>query len=329
MPISEPLEGDSLQFIGDTSRDAPSIDSLAAEGIGEDDESDEEEEEGEESTNKRRKRCPYPRWFQTALDNAISSIEKTRKGLSGRSNVYTAETFWVPQKSPFFRLDKPNLRPGDLFLPKFFLWDPDNLLPTGIACPLCHVKLNRGGVVRRPRRVVETDHTFWIIGYSYECRGTCQKRFRSWDSRIIGQLPRSLAAQFPAHLTWRSSLSLHALGVLRSCIQSGMGAHQVADMFRMQHLKRYDELRLQYLHSKIFSMNLPGKTYLPFPVFEDRSDNGFHGFVPSGQWLRDVYDALIEHFEHILNQYTAMLSGRVCAIDHSHKVRVISSLHQN
>ncbi|KAF8908060.1 hypothetical protein CPB85DRAFT_1523598 [Mucidula mucida] len=91
-------------------------------------------------------------------------------------------------------------------------------------------------------------------------------------------------------------------------------------MFRMQHLKRYNELRLQYLHSKIFSMNLPGKTYLPFPVFEDCSDNGFHGFVPSGQWLRDVYDALIEHFEHILNQYTAMLSGRVCAIDHSHKL---------
>ncbi|KAK0461441.1 ribonuclease H-like domain-containing protein [Armillaria novae-zelandiae] len=91
-------------------------------------------------------------------------------------------------------------------------------------------------------------------------------------------------------------------------------------MFRMQHLKQYDELCLQYLHRKAFSLNLPHETYQTFPPFEDRSENGFHGFVPSGQWLRDVYDMLIEQHQLILNQHTAMLSGHVCAIDHSHKL---------
>ncbi len=329
MAASRTTEDDTTRFIDDTAGEIPHLDSLASEGIGEDDESDDEDDGmGSEPSARpsKRNRRAYPRWFNAAFDKAVAWIEKTRKGTTGRSDVYAAESFWVPLKSPYFRLDKPNLQPRNLFLPKFFLWDLDNLLRSGIACPLCQVKLNRGGIVRRPRRIVEINHTFWIIGYTYECRGTCQKRFRSWDSRIIAQLPRSLAAQFPAYLTWRSGLSLDALGVLRSCVQSGMGAHQVADMFRMQHLKCYDELRLQYLHSKVFSTSLPGESYQMFPSFDDYSDDGFHGFVPGGQWLRDVYDVLIEKYQHVLNQHTAMLSGRVCAIDHSHKV---CRLHQS
>ncbi|KAF8996468.1 hypothetical protein BDZ89DRAFT_918852, partial [Hymenopellis radicata] len=314
---------------------------LAAEGLGEDDESDDEAEDDRPDSDTgdarpdleegpapkpapKRQRRAYPLWFQRALDKAIEHIETTRKNRAGngRSHVYAAESFWVPNTNPYFHLHKPEVLPDDLFYPTFFLWDPENLLNTGIACPCCGSKLNRGGIIKRPRRIVDIDDTFWIIGYTYECKGRCSttKKFRCWDARIISQLPRALALQFPARLTWRSGLSLRALGVLRSCIQSGMGAHQVANMFRMQHLRRYDELRLQYLHRKASSINLPGQTYQPFLPFEDRSNKGFHGFVPSGQWLRDVYDAFIEQYQVVFDQHTGMLSGRVCAIDHSHKL---------
>jgi hypothetical protein len=136
----------------------------------------------------------------------------------------------------------------------------------------------------------------------------------------LAKLDAPLAAHFPAHLSWRSGLSLRALGVLRSCIQSGMGAHQVAAMFCVQHLLRYDELCRQYLHTALSRINLPGQVYDPFPPFEDTSDKGFHGFVPSGQWFRDIYDGYIECHKNSFNQHTAMLTGRVCAIDHSYKV---------
>ncbi|KAJ3738047.1 hypothetical protein EV360DRAFT_29977, partial [Lentinula raphanica] len=163
------------------------------------------------------------------------------------------------------------------------------------------------------------DCSFWIIGASYRCR-ECKKVFRSWDHRILANIPQPLATQFPAHLTWRSGLSLRALGVLRSCIQSGMGAHQVAYMFRVQHLLRYDELRCQYLQTIAARLDLPGQVYKPFLPFEDTSDLGFHGFVPSGQWLRDVYDGFIETHRQDIHQHTSMLTGRICAIDHSHKL---------
>ncbi|KAJ3963552.1 hypothetical protein EV361DRAFT_786209, partial [Lentinula raphanica] len=227
-------------------------------------------------------------------------------------------TFWFPEKSVWSVLQKINICPSDLFIPKFFLWDPDEL-KGGIGCPQCNQTLHRHGVLSRPRRVVDIDCSFWIIGFSYRCP-SCKKCFRSWDRRILAKLDAPLAAQFPAHLSWRSGLSLRAFGVLRSCIQSGMGAHQVAAMFRVQHLLRYDELRRQYLHTALSRVNLPTQTYQCFLPFEDTSDNGFHGFVPSGQWFRDVYDSFIESHQDDFNQHTAMLSARVCAIDHSYKL---------
>ncbi|KAH0580184.1 hypothetical protein H2248_001706 [Termitomyces sp. 'cryptogamus'] len=115
--------------------------------------------------------------------------------------------------------------------------------------------------------------------------GGCGKIFQSWDFRILDKLPHPLAAKFPAKLTWRSALSWRAFGILCSCIQHGMGASEVAEMFRMQHLQCYDEIRLQYLHTKAAHIHLPHQHYEPFLSFEDQSDNGFHGFTPSSQWL--------------------------------------------
>ncbi|KAJ7644559.1 hypothetical protein FB45DRAFT_1116123, partial [Roridomyces roridus] len=230
-------------------------------------------------------------------------------------------SFWVPRKNVWFLL-KGNFKPCDLFQPSFFIWDPFAILGKSyhMLCPNCGKRnLTRDGVVERPRRVVDIDECFWIIGYSYACQGGCGDRFRSWDQRIIERLPKALAAEFPAHLTWRSGLSNRAFGVVRSCFQHGVGAEEVADIFRMQHLRRFDEMRLQYLRIKVQDMDF-GQSYEPFKAFDDRSLSGFHGFTPSGQWLRDMYDNFIELHRDTLNQHTAMLSARVCAIDHSHKL---------
>uniref|UniRef100_A0A8H7Y1A9 3'-5' exonuclease n=1 Tax=Psilocybe cubensis TaxID=181762 RepID=A0A8H7Y1A9_PSICU len=41
---------------------------------------------------------------------------------------------------------------------------------------------------------------------------------------------------------------------------------------------------------------------------------------PNAQWIRDMYDSFIEKHGHDFNQHTAMLTGEICAIDHSHKI---------
>ncbi|KAJ6492742.1 hypothetical protein C8R47DRAFT_1012819 [Mycena vitilis] len=286
-----------------------------------------EEEEADDENTKTPKRKPFPHWFQKIIKSLLDELKyDLEETTTEKSRHYLAGTFWLPRKPAWFALGHLNVKPTDLFLPDFFIWDPMSLLggAVGIVCPECNSHhLTRDGVVERPRRVVDIDACFWIVGYTYACRkrsGGCGVRFRSWDQRILGRLPLPLAAEFPAHLTWRSGLSTRAFGVVRSCFQHGMGAEEVADLFRMQHLRRYDEIRLQYLRTKVKQMNLPGRTYEAFLPFDDRSASGFHGFTPSGQWLRDVYDDFIETYRDVLNQHTGMLSGRILAIDHSHKL---------
>ncbi|PBK90587.1 hypothetical protein ARMGADRAFT_1032577 [Armillaria gallica] len=57
-----------------------------------------------------------------------------------------------------------------------------------------------------------------------------------------------------------------------------------------------------------------------FLPFNDKSRNGFNGFIPSAQWLRDIYDHFMEVHWPDINQHTAMLSACICVIDHSFKL---------
>ncbi|KAJ7205539.1 hypothetical protein GGX14DRAFT_568874 [Mycena pura] len=269
----------------------------------------------------------FPDWLKKQFGDIRTELTQDMGSSCSRSRHYSAGTFWIRPKASWFLLDRGNLTPSSVFTAEFFLWDPLIILGTSfnLRCPNagCTHRLTRYGFVDRPRRVVDLDSCFWLVGYNYGCRksaGGCGLRLRSWDKRVLDQLPLELTAEFPAHLTWRSGLSTRAFGVVRSCFQHGMGSAEVSDLFRMQHLRRYDELRLQYLRTKYKQMLLGSQNYEPFPVFQDRSADGYHGFTPSGQWLRDIYDLFIESKRDVLNQHTAMLSARICAIDHSHKL---------
>ena len=104
-----------------------------------------------------------------------------------------------------------------------------------------------------------------------------------------------------------------------------MGAKQFSDALQVQHLEMYDELTLQYLnylaHQQSIS-GMQGEKYEAFLPYDDYSSKGPHGFVPSSQWLQDMYDQFIEENQDHLNQHTGMLSAEICAIDHSHKVNL-------
>jgi hypothetical protein len=311
---------------------------LGSEDVGEEegDEVDDEcdpEEEAAVGEKKSRKCYLPPTWLCKAFKARLSEVAPNVRNGEGLPPLYYCDrTFWFPQPSSFFLLRCGDVNPQRLFNPQFFLWDPLPLC-NGIPCPNCQTTLERHTNISFPRCCVDSSSTFWIIGYRYHCRHCLHPKskkntvtFRSWDSRILRMLPRALADEFPAHLSHRSGMSKCLFSFMRSCFQNGMGPKQFADALCVQHLLKYDELQLQYLHSLTACKldHWTGRKYYPFLPFDDSSYNGFHGFIPSSQWLRDMYDKFIEDHRQHFNQHTAMLSAEICALDHSHKVFVVS-----
>lgn len=278
------------------------------------------------------KRQPLPAWLTEPFSAAVS--ESKQRDDNGLPPLYQKSTFWFPNRSPYFILrSQRHVSPHDLYNPKFFLWDPHALYK--IPCPGCHRTLHRHQHIPRPRRCVDVNSTFWIIGYRYRCRNCFNPRtglqsvtYRSWDPRIMALLPSELAAEFPACLSHRSGLSKTLFELMRGSFQNGVGSRQFADLLHVQHLLAYDNLQLQYLNHLATRQNglaawvNQTHSYEPFLPFDDTSSHGRHGYTPSSVWLRDVYDSYIETHQHYFNQHMSMLSGEICAIDRSHKVSI-------
>jgi len=298
---------------------------------GEDDKEDVEEDEDQSKTRqKARKARPLPSWLLEPFRIHVEQSGAAHRDANGLPPLYSRHsTFYFPQPAVFFLLaNHTTPSPQTLYNPRFFLWDPLALCKL-IPCPKCRCPLNRHNVIPTPRRVVDFDSPIWIIGYRYRCHhclhpksGKNTVTFRSWDPRILNNLPPALATEFPAMLSHRSGMAKGVFSFMRLCFQNGMGAKQFSDALRVQHLLSYDNLHLQYLDF-IAARHLDrwtGQQYAAFLPFDDISLLGPRAFLPSAQWLRDRYDDFIEEHRLELNQQMALLTAEVCAIDHSHKV---------
>ena len=279
-------------------------------------------------------RRPLPSWLLEPFKARVAESSTQYRNAEGLPPLYALhQTFWFPQPSTIFLVTK-GLTPQQIFNPLFFLWDPEALCPDGIPCPNCQKVLHRHQVISRPRRCVGIDQTFWIIGYRYRCRNCVHPKskkstvtFRSWDQRILAVLPPALAAEFPAQLSHRSGISTSLFSWMRSSFNYGMGSKQFADALRMQHVLRYDLTELQYLnHISSFALGgWLGQKFAAFPPFDDLSSQGPHLYTPCAALCRNFYDNFIDKHRAEINQHTAMLTANICAIDHSHKVSILSS----
>lgn len=279
-----------------------------------------------------------PKWVAVSFKAVLQSPLIKDKSATHMPRLYSElKTFWYPSPSAIFQLrNTEDLKPADVYEPRFFYWDPQPLVRNAsIGCPNqgCNSKLVRNGNIAAPRRVVGLDELYWLVGVRYRCP-TCinpktrkegKISFNSWDPRILASLPPSLAAAFPAHLTARSGIDKTAFRLLRAACGNGVGTKQFADMLSNLHQRRHDERHLLYLETILagpsgrgIGMWSRGIAFEPFRPYADR--DGYAGFTPSSQWLREVYDTFIESHMDEFNQYTAMLPLDVGALDHSHKV---------
>ncbi|KAJ7506340.1 hypothetical protein B0H11DRAFT_1973580, partial [Mycena galericulata] len=133
-----------------------------------------EDSDSSEGSTRQAKRSggpahALPDWLMNPFKENVAA--SAPRGKDRLPTLYREHrTFWFPTPDPFFSLeDLDSLAPEQLFSPVFFLWDPDALVPGGIPCPVCGHRLNRHCPIPRPRRCVDLDRTFWIIGYRYRC----------------------------------------------------------------------------------------------------------------------------------------------------------------
>ncbi|KAJ7477407.1 hypothetical protein FB451DRAFT_1396396 [Mycena latifolia] len=129
--------------------------------------------------------------------------------------------------------------------------------------------------------------------------------------------PRRTARPLPHCLAARTDFLLFI------ATTSGMSFKQFSDAIRVRHLEQYDKLHVLYLSTlaKVKEMSQwRGKKFNSFLPFEDDSPNGYHGFFPSSQWLRGLFDKFIEMHGFDFDQAIALLCAMICAIDHSFKL---------
>ncbi|PBK95300.1 hypothetical protein ARMGADRAFT_795222 [Armillaria gallica] len=269
---------------------------------------------------------PPPGWLMASFEANLQIVKDSviGHGASTKITIYDRlKSFWLPRIDTFFILQQRDITPSLLYNPRFFYWDPLALVDQ-IRCYKsgCIGHLTRHGYWRRPRRIVDLEDAYWLMGVQYKCN-CCAVTLQSWDTRVLAKLPETLAGQFPAHLTHRSGMSDSVLTLMRCCFQNGMGAKQFSDSLRVMHRRRYEMLEVEYLQiieSRARTSTSLHQMYEPFPPFDDKTDRGLNTIIPSAQWCRDVYDNFIEIHEHEYHQHTAMLSGEVLAIDHSFKI---------
>ncbi|EKM78169.1 hypothetical protein AGABI1DRAFT_101427 [Agaricus bisporus var. burnettii JB137-S8] len=276
-------------------------------------EDDDFDEEVDEDQSLRRR--PLPPWLWNSFNARVD--ESKPRNVQGLPPLYADK-------------NTRHVTPSDLFNPQFFLWDPQALCKS-IPCPQCKAPLQRHQHIPWPRRCVDLNSTFWIIGYRYRCSYCLNLRtqrrtvtYRSWDPQILAVLPSHIANEFSAYLSHQNAMSKSLFEWMRSCFQNGVGSKQFSDSLRVQHLLAYDKLHLQYLHYLVSLRQTLhaylGRKYESFLPFDDVTPRGHHGFTPGSEWLRDMYDNFIEEHQHDFNQHMSMLTGEICAIDHSHKV---------
>jgi len=300
---------------------------MMGEGEGDDDDGgDDDMEDGGESQSRPRR--PLPPAVHDAYEKHIEFLKQT-KGTSPRPRLYEShQTFWLPQKSNYFIIHgAPKPRPAQLYNPRFFYWDPDILVEGGLKCPNCRTALRRHGFTR-PRRVVDLENCFYMIGQRHLCPQCRHPKtnahsltFNSWDPRILAMLPPALVAEFPAQLSHRSAISTDVFGLMRTCFNYGVGSKQFSHILLVLHHRYFSQIHVQYLDGLLTRRDNADPT-TTYEVFSDFSDPaGYGGFVPSSSWLCMMYDAFIEDHGEQIDQKCAMCSGDICSLDHSHKVR--------
>ncbi|KAG2216224.1 hypothetical protein INT45_006930 [Circinella minor] len=225
---------------------------------------------------------------------------------------------------PYFALHNPapeilklredesyDYKPIMLYLPKVFLWLPHLLIEKKLKCPEsnCNSNLKVKGYSKNPptRRVVDL------------------QSLSAYNNQILMQLPLHLQEEFPAYLTQRTGIFKDLGDVFRSCIQNAIGPKcfqkVLQEIQKLTHaqleFQYYNYLKTRCANHTIDKISNPPKLKESFS-FNDKS--GYTGYIPSAQYLRTIYMAMINEIHHLIDKQIMVLDGRVLKGNHTFKI---------
>ncbi|KAI0704374.1 hypothetical protein BC835DRAFT_1317043 [Cytidiella melzeri] len=279
-------------------------------------------------------RSSIPTWLASRYDSLCDTLsQQCRSNSSRMPTCYASGTFELAPPAPIFSTrHHAQLSPSLFYGVRFFIWLPH--LFGRIPCPQCKkagrfrdngspVLLQCLGWPQAPRRAVDIEENVFIVGYRYRCtHDSCKKTFLSWSHSILEVLPPLLSSHFTFHCTRRCALTDRLVALLRHMFQHGIGPSPFTNIIRTFHVRRYEQLALQYLEAVKLRLNSPvlsiGVRPERFSAWDDR--NGFAGYVPSATFFTGFYNQYIEGHAPEIDKQMSMLSARFLAIDHSHKL---------
>ena len=279
-----------------------------------------------------------PEWLYKYFGDVIQPLILTKDGsklakpATFDTKTYVAASFWVQTPEPVFLLSRHHFDPSILYRPRVFLWLPHFFVDT-LRCPSCRKVLEKNGALA-PRRIVDIDHSFYIVSWAYYCRNGCKSHFHGWSQSLLNSLPAWLHLSFPAVLSRKSGLSRNVISQLRVGNQHKMGPTGVRSLLLEMHTMRFNILQVQYMEAlfeqvrgqqtadvDVLEQNM--HMYLVHQVssFGDFGDNQkYAGFVPDATYLAMMMNKAIELEESDADQHTSCLAPDHLSLDDSHKV---------
>ncbi|KAG6825372.1 hypothetical protein H0H92_003927, partial [Tricholoma furcatifolium] len=287
---------------------------------------------------KKPKRMPD--WLYQYFGRTIAPLIFTKEGRElakpppmseSYARTYSPASFWVTQPEPAILLARHCYNPSVLYQPRIFLWLP-HFYVQKLYCPRCSTGILEKNGALAPRRITDTNDSFYIISWAYYCRKQCKAYFSGWSNELMASLPAYLQHSFPATLSHKGGLSNNVVMQLRVANQHKMGPSGVRSLLFELHTHRFSVLQAQYLESifelvrgrqDVMEQQLTLHEFISekFPSFGDFADpQGYAGFVPSETYLANMLNRAIERDEIDANQHTACLAPDQLAIDDSHKI---------
>ncbi|KAJ7662182.1 hypothetical protein DFH06DRAFT_1325495 [Mycena polygramma] len=240
------------------------------------------------------------------------------------------KTFWIRPSDRWFILDeyKSNpeaLSPDPLYHPDVFVWLPKSLLPPDFKfrCIFCERDyMTDWGWNRNPiaRRVVNLDSCYFILSKRIRCESeSCHKSCSLYEDKILAQLPKHLANEFPAFLTHRSGIDKKVVTLIRTGIAQALTPHAWERIFRELHVRNRDLGEQAYVHAlKAADPSRLPKKLVPFSLFGDKK--GYAGFTPSRWYINSVYIDYMSYVKPYQDQAMAAIPVTIASWDQSFKI---------
>ena len=257
-------------------------------------------------------RCPTS-WTKMPHIDKVWIGQTLFRSKDARSNsiIENLDSHWFYPPTHIPKIGEvPNL---DNFRKPAFVWMPEKTYAFQFKCTAdkCDKKLTHRGAYKTVLEVVGLSRTYWLIGSRLMC--DANHDHRSWDCRLLEQLPSYIADNYPILHTYRYALDKEVVVHMRSRTL-GNSITALRNVLYEQH----SENHLRSCNIYLGQVERYNRYKLPYTFHEPSPPPKFDG-IQSKEWFTACYmkDVALR-MPFIQSQLTSVF-GEVLKIDSTKK----------